>query len=154
GYLPSSAVVTGRINIDKSDGKFDVENPTYGYLTGQTVAMYTCRAMVGRQTKVGWTIGGKYCHIVNGVAGAVVENFDVLTTSYTQAAPPPPAKPKAPSCTYEMVQKYYQTYSSQGTCTKDQYNKRHPTCHFNSRQYGWCGGGPPQNDPYGSSFGL
>ncbi len=148
GYLPSSAVVTGRINIDKSDGKFDVENPKYSYLTGQTVAMYSCRAMVSRQTKVGWTIGGKYCHIVNGTAGAVTENFDVLATSYTQAAPPPPAKPKAPSCTYEMVQKYYQTYSLQGTCTKDQYNKQHPNCSFNSRQYGECGGGAPQNNSF------
>ena len=153
GYLPSSAVVTGRINIDKSDGKFDVENPTYGYLTGQTVAMYTCRAMVGRQTKVGWTIGGKYCHIVNGAAGAVTENFDVLAVNSAQAAPPPPAKPKAPSCTYEMVQKYYQTYSLQGTCTKDQYNKQHPNCSFNSRQGGMCGGGPPQNNS-NPLFGL
>ncbi|MEG3619832.1 hypothetical protein V5T82_15305 [Magnetovibrio sp. PR-2] len=148
GYLPSSAVVTGRINIDKSDGKFDVTNRIYSYLEGQTVAMYTCRTMIGRQTHVGWTIGGKYCHIVNGVSGAVTRNFEVLATSYTQAAPPPPPSPPKPSCTYEMVQEHYQDWWTNKGCTKAQYNKEHPQCNFESRQDGVCDGGPPQNDPY------
>lgn len=143
GYLPSSAVITGRIKLNTATGAFDATNQKTGQLTGSTVAMFSCRAMVGRKTKIGWTIGGKYCHILKFAGGAVVENFEVLTVNGSIAAPPPPPSPAA-SCTYQMVHNYY--YGIQPSCTADQYNKEHPDCHFMSRHNGSCDGGPPPDD--------
>jgi len=153
GYLPSSAVITGRADLNTASGAFNALNNRTGQLTGRNISVFSCRVMVQRKTLVGWTIGGNFCHVPWLGGGGVVQNFEVLTMARSQAAPPPPPPPPAPSCTFEMVQNYYANYQQggSGTCTKRQYNQLNPYCHFNSRANGYCGNGLPQNDPYGAS---
>ncbi|MFQ5644336.1 MAG: hypothetical protein ACE5FQ_11655 [Thiogranum sp.] len=143
GYLPSSAAVTGRLSLNTETGIIDATNMKTGQLTGSTMAAYSCRAMIGRKTKIGWTIGGKYCHITTFAGGAVVKNFEVLTVNGSIAAPPPPPPPAQPKCTYQMVENYFYGKTWKPHCTPDQYNREHPDCHFQSRKMGFCDGGPP-----------
>ncbi len=125
GYMPATAFPTGRYTFDHTHKVF------VGMLSGQWTgpfdnkAVFTCRAMVGRTTRIGWTAAGRYCHIIDGTGGAVVEHFEVLTLNGTVAAPPPPPSDK---CTKQDVQNYHSNQIYTPACTTAMYNAQNPTC--------------------------
>ena len=88
GYLPATAVPVGRYPYDRT------KKTLVGMIVEPTVTLtdyrpvFSCRTMVGRQTRIGWTFGGRYCHIVNGTVGAVVEHFEVLTLDISKTVHP------------------------------------------------------------------
>ena len=62
GYLPADAIPVGE---------------------GSGYRLYTCRAMVTRLTRIGWTVDGRYCHVTDFARHEAVENFQVLAVDRT-----------------------------------------------------------------------
>ena len=91
GYVPANALPVGLYQISPSANNYHL------------LSAYSCRAMVNRKTRIGWTIDGSYCHLYtfSQHKGVVVENFQILSVDESATRPPAPqlsgGMPPAPS---------------------------------------------------------
>jgi len=160
GYLPAMAIPTGRVQLNTSGGfemtQFNQNLPTK--------ALFSCRSMINRESYIGWTYEGKFCHVNYSSKLVVTRNFEVLTLNGSLAE----AKPPAPICTQADVQNYLNQYqqdsffgggntqwfnyngsripgtkdaagfyaNEQYYCTPAQYNKQNPGCDYSANDGG------------------
>ena len=110
GYLPAAAIPTGRVQFT-NDGK--IVTSTNDQNSNPMRALYSCRSMINRDTYLGWTLEGRYCHVKHAGKEVVTRNFDVLALNGDLSEPKPPA----PQCTLQEVRNYmnqYQPYDNSG----------------------------------------
>ncbi|PCH63534.1 MAG: hypothetical protein COC19_00955, partial [SAR86 cluster bacterium] len=83
GYLPSSAVPTGRAPITVAGGI--LTNASFTHIPPQ--ALFSCRSMINRISYIGWTYEGEFCHLKYSGKATVTRNFQVLTLEGDLAEP-------------------------------------------------------------------
>ena len=132
GYMPASAFPTGRYAFDRTAKVFVGITSSQWVTAYDSRAVFTCRAMVGRTTRIGWTAAGRYCHIIDGTGGAVVEHFEVLTLNGSIAAPLPAAASSGMPipCTKDDVKQYHSDQGYTPACTTAMYNQQNPGCNL------------------------